>query len=291
MLFGRISVALVILFLATSCTQKPKEVAGNVFVVTAGGETKKLGLVPVQIYPAKDISLIVERTRTALLEELDGLEKKNKSYEETLSKEMQAKERLSKEYADLVLRQMEFNRTMPKPPDSSSFTIEPTGSAASNVELRIAASKAHKSALVAYDSDLAKWKQQSDFLEKETDRKKQESSALGQKIDGLLEMNRDVISRLKTFDEEYFSAIFSDLSKPVFSTKTDGDGNFSIRIPPEGDFVIAASTSRQVEHKTEFYYWLLKLPKDFPKDKKFSLNNDNFLGSNHPDSAVPLPIR
>ena len=63
---------------------------------------------------------------------------------------------------------------------------------------------------------------------------------------------------------------------PLFSTKTDSDGKFTLIKLPKGDFVLFAIVSRDIVGTTEHYIWSLKA-KDVRGQKQLFLSNDNQL--------------
>ena len=76
---------------------------------------------------------------------------------------------------------------------------------------------------------------------------------------------------------------FSDLPKPLQTTKTDADGKFAFQIPV-GSYALAAISSREAGEETEKYHWMIKVTADV--DKKVMLANDNLSSSGSPDSIV-----
>jgi hypothetical protein len=76
---------------------------------------------------------------------------------------------------------------------------------------------------------------------------------------------------------------FLGLPEPTATAKTDADGRFKLNLPVEGDFVIVASSTRQVFDKVEKYYWMVRLK---PAELTLSLSNDNLTSSRGPDSIL-----
>jgi hypothetical protein len=61
--------------------------------------------------------------------------------------------------------------------------------------------------------------------------------------------------------------------RPVATSKSDADGKFSISIPDQGEFAIAAHASRQTLKSTENYFWLV------PATDHVDLSNDNLTSA------------
>lgn len=277
------------IFLA-GCSPRQKEISGCVFIVTAGAETKKLGLVPVQIYTQEKVDAANEVARNSLMPELDLLKKKETDLQAIIKEKTPLLADMRKQIEESFWNVLESNRKRPQMPHSSSFSINPTGSAASNVDLRIAAEKAYRSAVAAYETDLANWKGQHANLEAQAEQKRQASADLTKSIEEAEKEASAVALRIKFFNEEFKEMVFRNLSNPVTSSKTDGDGNFSLSIPSAGNLVIAASASRKLIDSNEMYFWLFKIPENLPTKKIIDLNNDNLLKASFSESAIRLPL-
>jgi hypothetical protein len=68
---------------------------------------------------------------------------------------------------------------------------------------------------------------------------------------------------------------FDGLPQPLATTQTDADGEFTIDIPAEGEFALAAHTQRDVGSHVENYFWLIKVQKN--QQGKIMLSNDNLF--------------
>src|SRR5439155_11434778 len=55
---------------------------------------------------------------------------------------------------------------------------------------------------------------------------------------------------------------FSDLPMPLATAQTNADGEFLIKVPPQGHFVLAARAQRHVFGATEDYFWLVRIPEN-----------------------------
>lgn len=70
----------------------------------------------------------------------------------------------------------------------------------------------------------------------------------------------------------YFKKL-NELPRPVASGKTDAEGKFSVTIPDEGEFAIAAHAERRTPTVTEKYFWLV------PATDHTDLSNDNLTSA------------
>ncbi len=74
----------------------------------------------------------------------------------------------------------------------------------------------------------------------------------------LLYLERTVRDRLNFLlgSSPYFRKL-DELYRPVASTKSDADGQFSISVPDVGEFAIVAYAEHQTFDKTEKYFWIV----------------------------------
>lgn len=74
------------------------------------------------------------------------------------------------------------------------------------------------------------------------------------------------------------------LPPAVAKTKTDADGNFSLELPDNGVFAIAAKAERHVGDTVERYAWLVTTNTE--GTKKLILSNDNLTSQGSPNSLI-----
>jgi hypothetical protein len=79
---------------------------------------------------------------------------------------------------------------------------------------------------------------------------------------------------------------FQDIPSPISNAQTDADGKFTLLIPRDGRFCIAARASRELGEKKETYCWFVWVSLDGDPSKRLVLNNDNLVGAGSPDSAL-----
>jgi len=83
----------------------------------------------------------------------------------------------------------------------------------------------------------------------------------------LLYLERDRLNFLLG-SAPYFRKL-NELYRPVASTKSDADGQYSVSVPDAGEFAIVAYTERQTFEKTEKYFWVV------PVAERIDLSNEN----------------
>lgn len=81
---------------------------------------------------------------------------------------------------------------------------------------------------------------------------------------------------------DYFDSgefYFDGLPPALKVVKSDSDGIFSVTVPTDGNYVIAAQGSRHVGDDVEKYYWLIDLSAVDLSEGKLFLSNDNLTSS------------
>lgn len=115
------------------------------------------------------------------------------------------------------------------------------------------------------------------FVQIEKDRTKRELDESSAKLN---EIRGKLNSMLAP--EVYFNGLPSGIAKAT----TDADGKFSIKLPSNGRFAIAARGQRKIFDKTEEYYWLVWVTMDGSKSNNIMLTNNNLMDAQSPDSVV-----
>ena len=82
------------------------------------------------------------------------------------------------------------------------------------------------------------------------------------------------------------SHYFKDLPASLASTRTDADGKFSLPMPKQGKFAIAAHASRRTPSANEDYYWMVWVSLNGKDSANIILGNQNFMSSGSQDSVV-----
>jgi hypothetical protein len=84
-----------------------------------------------------------------------------------------------------------------------------------------------------------------------------------------------------TSDEQFFDGLPSGISM----AKTDADGTFSLVIPREGRYVIAARGPNETFRDME-PYWFVSVSLDGEPSKRLMLTNENVFGARSEDCAL-----
>lgn len=85
------------------------------------------------------------------------------------------------------------------------------------------------------------------------------------------------------------SYFVSNLPAPLATAQTDANGDFVIRVPKKGQYVVAALTERKIPGKTESYAWLVRLPAATEDGAPFLLSNTTLTTSGSELSLVTTP--
>jgi hypothetical protein len=80
----------------------------------------------------------------------------------------------------------------------------------------------------------------------------------------------------KQFESEEY--VFDGLPSGIATTTTDADGHFTLVVPREGRYIIAARGPRDAFREPE-PYWFVSVSLDGEDAKRLTLSNDNVLGA------------
>lgn len=245
------------LLLLSACSQKEGEqprgaadhgtLSGEVFIVTQGGPSIKLGLVNIIAIPEEELSLYIEQKNALAATLRADRQSALKALQETISHSRQARADANKEvekatqdaYAD-YLKCLET---------ADSFEVCIT-------ERKRKVQQAKQDIPAGRSKNLA-------MEQAELERLQSEMDYLG--------------------SSDYY---FAELPAGIASAKTNADGLFTMTIPRQGRFGLAARASRLVLGKTERYYWLVWESLDGTPSKRIMLSNDNTTTVASPDSVV-----
>ena len=73
-----------------------------------------------------------------------------------------------------------------------------------------------------------------------------------------------------------------------WTTETDAAGAFSVELPGDGSYVLAAHASRVIRDSVETYYWLVAIPSKGRGEMRIVLDRDNTISTSSPFSLVDL---
>ncbi len=76
------------------------------------------------------------------------------------------------------------------------------------------------------------------------------------------------------------------LPNPLARTQTDADGEFVLKVPHRGSFVLVAHAQRQVGYSTEEYTWFALIPDEARNGAKVLLSNETLTTGGSPLSLV-----
>lgn len=113
-----------------------------------------------------------------------------------------------------------------------------------------------------------------------------DSSQLEQYISKTLKYKEISKKGITTIDGKYY---FANLPAPLVTSKTDADGKFNLSLP-QGKYVIAAESSRDVVGRVENYYWLVWVDATSPNNSVI-LSNDNLFETRCDACVDPLRTR
>lgn len=256
-------------------------VVGKVLVVLKNAEVRKLGLVDIQVLPASEadrwVAQVLPMVSKALKESED-------SYSEAASGLRAEDERLTgfvttsiglRATAEAALRVRKLQ-------SGGSLVRNDTTAEAAKRSIQDVTAGYSKYAYFFTD-DIKKmvkderFKEIADSTVKALDRLG--SDALTARLDG--ERKCGSISRDATRASKRIEEVRASLYLPPSGLKragqaiSDGDGQFSLRLPP-GDYVVFANSSRQLsEKKEESYYWAVRLVVRPDSDNAIILGNQN----------------
>jgi hypothetical protein len=94
----------------------------------------------------------------------------------------------------------------------------------------------------------------------------------------------DYRSRQAALDKQSF--VLEGLPEPIARTETDANGEFTLKVPARGRFVLAAQTQREVFGSAETYTWLVLVPDGARKGAKVLLSNETMTTGGSPLSLV-----
>lgn len=258
-LLVRAGVLVAHLMLATGCSQdepaEPQdesamgELSGEVFIVTQGGPSIKLGLVTVVAIPESDMLAHIKRRQEAAVAAADSL--------------------------------------IPRL-DAARAAVEAAEGAVSQAdkEVEVAAKRAHQEYMACLGTAASRGEcsaAKPSYEQIKHDllwRRKQEVRA---RESALARLN--VEGESLTSSDFYMR----ELPPGIATAKTNADGLFTMNLPRTGRFALAARASRQLLGQVENYYWLVWVSLDGASSKRILLSNDNLTTVESPESVIKLP--
>jgi hypothetical protein len=199
-----------------------RTIEGQIFIVTRGGNSIKLGLVEVAAFPREEAQAAIVKVT------------------EQLSAEREEIQKITKETSTIEREATATKRALMEAWNNARYGTKDYDKAKSAYELA---------------SEL------SDDLSR---------------LESLIDQRR----RYLFSSRPYFAA----LPPPIAKGKTDADGNFVLKLPMLGDFVVGANATRLAGSETEYYSWLVSTdPEGAPK---LALSNDNMTSESGGNSIL-----
>ncbi len=225
------------------------ELVGEVFIVTRGGPSIKLGLVTVVAISETDMKAHIEARRAE-----------------------------AKKLANALIPQLEAARTAV---EAAENAVNQAGK-----EADIAAERAKQEYLACLGTTATRGECRAATPTREQIRnemllwRKREVKARETDLAKLI-AEGDVLT-----SSAFYS---TNLPPGIATAKTNADGLFTLNLPRNGKIALAARASRQLLGEVEHYYWLVWVSLDGASSKRVLLSNDNLTTVESPESVIKLP--
>lgn len=254
-----------LLCIFTGCSLE-KEVPGEVFIVTQGGSSIKLGLVDVRIIPESEFTPYIQKKIAAAKLEITNINPKLNILKEESSQLLRSLNEAGTKLLSL------FDKLIKDPDQKMRILTE-------SIE-KDKKDKKHPT------SDI--------MLAVKSYSRSPSEKIESEKIEKIL---KDLEGRLEENDKEYKAAQLKYIrfqGGPYYveglpqgqSYKTDADGRFLMKLP-KGKYAVVAHATRKTIDATEEYYWFVWQAVD-GNPKKLMLSNDNLLETNCQDCIINL---
>jgi tetratricopeptide (TPR) repeat protein len=227
---------------------------GEVFIVTKGGRTLRIGLVEVRLIPAEVMTPFVMQKLAQSREAIDRLRPALEAADAAWHAALDDVERVKALYEQHLQDARE------------AAAATPTGSALRGEEYRRAQER---------------WRQERHWAE-------YQQAASGRR---LAEAREQAVKREKEYralaadtaaavSPEYY---FAGLPTGVASVKTDADGKFRVRVATDKRYALAARSSGGAG---DAYFWLFWVGLEGKSSKQLLVSNDTLFGVEHADGIV-----
>jgi len=253
--------------LFAGCAKPQREFSAEVFVVTKGGGSLKLGLITVNLIDEEKIATWQPAMMKKLKEQAERLR-------DDLDTALAACIPIAKEYDETTRVYDEADKNYKK--NMEIIKSMPDDLALANKEKSIKAD----------------WDEKKKALEEAfAEREKLRSQLEEKKQLRLVSLRRVAEAGLSAQNWPVTAAelIFKEIPKSVASSKTDADGKCAGKVPKPGKYAVAAEFSRLVGETEEHYRWLIWITFDNKEIKKITLSNDNMFNSVCPENIFKIP--
>lgn len=281
----------------------PRPLAGQLFIVTRGGDNVKLGGVPVSLYELAATQASVSATAAAMAREAAALRDQVSAAQVAMVAAQDRAARLAAE--DVAAGAAARDAAMRYNNGRSEARAQLTGRlraamTAATAAYVAAANRVATKEKAAMDAASAEHDRQQDAFDAQTVQERQAAAtaaaaaaeqrqqalaaavasgvAAEQAVDALGDKLADCLALRR---------VWSALPAPVQTVQTDADGRFSLTLPPAGDYVLGASAARRLLNKEESYFWLVRVVLPAP-GQPLLLTNDTLVGAGSPLSLLPV---
>jgi hypothetical protein len=268
-------------------TRPPKqaELKGEVFIVTKGAQNFKLGLVEVIAIPEEKMKPFIENKLLAINLEFSKYESLKQATGREIEQAQQAYGEAKAGYEALNAKYETATSTADKAQeDANALTAYSGYSSPEDVAAyEIAIKRANKA------------KQQAEQLALQVESKRKEVEAKEAELSvSKSATNNGFLKAMKLLTNE---ALSEGLPSEGTKVATNSDGQFSMSLPSDRKYALAARAQRRVFDSTEQYYWLIWVPLEGQETKYVMLTNRNLMGEDSSDTVfktkdlVPTGLR
>jgi hypothetical protein len=265
-------VAALLVIAVAGCSRAPDDVAvtGQIFIVTQGRENVRLGLVTV--------ALLAESTAQRHVAFVD------------------------QRMAGMMQRWQKEKRSLQASSDSA-VAFQLTGAQKRVAEAEIATAAAERALNAAIAALTREWDEYHkgnypkpmSYLQ-ELAQARDRADVTRTKRQGELQRANEALAALRgrrspepqrpTLDPT--EVYLMDLPPVLARAQTDADGEFSIKVPREGKFVLVARAERQVLGQNERYLWMVRMPEEAKAGTKVLMSNETMATGGSPLSLVHI---
>jgi hypothetical protein len=233
---------------------------GEIFIVTAGAENIRFGLVEVKILPEAAIESYLEKRKTRVKEEMPDFEKLfNSPYMQKVDAEDDAF--IAKERAGIV--ELETTVQEMKTLTAQAEDIDKAAGRRSDRTMR--------SDISVFEGFIAT-----------------HEKLIGERLKSKEKRAKATQARIREARENWPTPNFwlEALPEPKCSARTNSDGKFRFFLPKTGRFALAAQATRKVGDNYEYYSWFIWVSLEGKESKGIILGNHNLMSRGSKESVI-----
>ena len=252
-----------LLFVGSCAT---RSIHGQVFVVTEGGTSVKLGSVRILLFPEERmLAHVADRDHwyeAALSRARDENAELARVVAESdaISDSLEAL-RMARLRAELKQTETDEERSRERARIARRDAQDAVGKYADAHERRMAAATSDQ--IMRGDVDPVEERRRMEVLAEEADQAEAREGSLLQRIATLKTQLSGAGARSRfqplPIPHKTSAMYFEDLPLPRMAAETDADGRFTLRLPSTGKWVIAAHGERKLSGRVEDYYWMVRV--------------------------------